>query len=458
MRFMLVHWIKTWLARKKAEPQNSSVMLNPTANGQLADHAEHDVSTTVAYDETLLERAKTQWQLGDWQSLAKLNFDSVRHHPERIKLALLVAAAYQQNNDQSGARYWAQQARQWGCSKKLMSQILIAGVYNSLGKAAAVANQSQRARQHFETAIALAAPQEDKRLLGHARMVRETAKLGLIPQAAVLMDEELASLKRQPLADQGRMRIFETELSLLHHELSLALQRNQLERPTVAMSVHSGIEPARDWAKALKNKSVSQLGQDLWVLEQTGYKRGGFFVEFGATDGVVLSNTYLLEKEFGWRGICAEPNPSFFQQLKENRSCTLSNECIAGETGRNEKFILADAYGSLASYADRDQHKDKRAAYEQACEVIDVTTVSLNDLLEKHHAPLEIDYLSIDTEGNELEILQSLDFRRWRIRLITVEHNFTIARGKIRALLKDKGYRCLECQWDDWYFRDTDGV
>jgi hypothetical protein len=66
-----------------------------------------------------------------------------------------------------------------------------------------------------------------------------------------------------------------------------------------------------------------------------------------------------------------------------------------------------------------------------------------------------MDYLSIDTEGSELKILQSLDFSRWRFRVITCEHNFTVDREAIHSLLTAKGYvrRWEEySQWDDWYF------
>ena len=71
-------------------------------------------------------------------------------------------------------------------------------------------------------------------------------------------------------------------------------------------------------------------------------------------------------------------------------------------------------------------------------------------------APVDIDYLSIDTEGSEYEILQALSFDRWNIRLISVEHNYTARREDIQLLLKEKGYSLIEMKWDDWYEKVTD--
>ena len=86
----------------------------------------------------------------------------------------------------------------------------------------------------------------------------------------------------------------------------------------------------------------------------------------------------------------------------------------------------------------------------------DVQTVSLNDLLAHWRAPRRIDYLSIDTEGSELDILAHFDFEAYEIRLITVEHNHTALRQPIHDFLVAKGYRRKFeklSNVDDWYVR-----
>jgi FkbM family methyltransferase len=83
-----------------------------------------------------------------------------------------------------------------------------------------------------------------------------------------------------------------------------------------------------------------------------------------------------------------------------------------------------------------------------------VETISLSDLLNKYNAPQNIDYLSLDTEGSEFEILNSFDFNRFSVRLITCEHNnIKTAKQNIRALLEGKGYRRIMIPWEfeDWF-------
>lgn len=132
----------------------------------------------VPYDENLLERARTQWQFGDWGSLVKLERETLQHHPDRAMLALLAAAGRLQTDKAADARQFVRLAQDWGAGRKLISQILIAGVHNSLGRAAALADDQARALKHFESAIVVGSPGTDARLIIQARIVHQLDQLG----------------------------------------------------------------------------------------------------------------------------------------------------------------------------------------------------------------------------------------------------------------------------------------
>jgi FkbM family methyltransferase len=201
--------------------------------------------------------------------------------------------------------------------------------------------------------------------------------------------------------------------------------------------------------------STSQLGQDLFALSQTGFKRNGFFVEFGATNGVDLSNSLLLEKNFGWDGILVEPSKTWHPSLKMDRGVTIDFSCIWTESDIELDFNETDAaqLSTIDSYSSLDFHAELRESGRK----YKVKTLSLNDLLEKYSAPKIIDYLSIDTEGSEFEILKAVNFDKWKFRLITCEHNYTPNRLKIEELLCRNGYKRVLTEiskFDDWYVLD----
>lgn len=137
--------------------------------------------TLIPYDENLLERARIQWQFGDWQSIAQLSLDTLQHHPDRAKLALLAAAGRLQTGKDDEARQYIRLAQDWGVSKRLVIQILIAGVHNSLGRMAAIGGRPQRALQHFHNAISIGTPGSAIDLVASARAKHELEALGLIP-------------------------------------------------------------------------------------------------------------------------------------------------------------------------------------------------------------------------------------------------------------------------------------
>lgn len=199
--------------------------------------------------------------------------------------------------------------------------------------------------------------------------------------------------------------------------------------------------------------SNSQYFQDLFVLSHTGYKQGGFFVDFGATNGLEGNNTMLLEKQYGWNGILVEPARVWHGELEKNRHCVIDRRCVWKETGKIIEFWETDAavLSTAKEFAQSDLHHRSRL---QPKDSYTVETVSLNDLLTEHKAPKHIDYLSIDTEGSEFAILEAFDFSARTFEVITCEHNFSDNRDKIRGLLSNHGYKLLadgltDC--DDWF-------
>jgi FkbM family methyltransferase len=211
------------------------------------------------------------------------------------------------------------------------------------------------------------------------------------------------------------------------------------------------------YCTAHATSASAQLCQDLWVLWETAGKREGFFVEFGATNGRDISNTYLLEEGYGWNGILAEPFSRWHTELAANRRARIDHRCVWKESGQQLQFVATPdmpEYAGLEARAFEDVHAAMR---ERSGKRVLVESVSLNDLLREHDAPSHIDYLSIDTEGSELDILQAFAFDRYRIDLMSVEHDYTEAkRAALRALLQKHGYVQRFARfswWDDWYVR-----
>ncbi len=201
-----------------------------------------------------------------------------------------------------------------------------------------------------------------------------------------------------------------------------------------------------------RKDSYSQLFQDLLVLYLLAGKNNGYFVEFGAADGMFLSNTYLLEKNFNWNGIVCEPARSWENSLRGNRTSIIDYRCVFHSSGLKLPFLDVEhnELSTLQSYSQLDLHASNRTSGNQYL----VETISLEDLLDQHDAPNVIDYLSIDTEGSEFDILKVFNFNKYQFCIITVEHNHTEMRAEIYNLLVTNGYSRIFKDlsgFDDWY-------
>jgi FkbM family methyltransferase len=198
-------------------------------------------------------------------------------------------------------------------------------------------------------------------------------------------------------------------------------------------------------------ESKSSLRQDMFVLNEFKFKRDGYFIELGAADGFDSSNTHLLEYKFNWKGILVEAAKIWHIDLKENRKGNIETNCIWKTSGDELIFneVPTDKKSELSTI-DIFSNKAFGKKYK-------VKTISLADLLLKYNAPKQIDYLSIDTEGSEFEILNAFDFNLYDIKIITCEHNATLNKKKIYNLLINNGYKRKFEEFsnpnEDWYVR-----
>ena len=198
----------------------------------------------------------------------------------------------------------------------------------------------------------------------------------------------------------------------------------------------------------LKNQkdSKSQIFQDLFVLYYSGKKKNGFFIEIGGGNGYDLSNTYLLEKKFKWQGIICEPNTTLQKKILKLRSAKLIKKPI---TKKSTKFV--------SFYENIDPYQSSIIKTNNFQKVRKFNSLSLNDLLQDYADNKIIDYISIDTEGNELEIIKNFNFNKFKVKIFTIEHNFNKNnRNLIFQIMNKNKYTRIHksiSYMDDWYVK-----
>ena len=213
-----------------------------------------------------------------------------------------------------------------------------------------------------------------------------------------------------------------------------------------------------DWFKNVKNIK-SQLYQDVFASFVIGNQFDKTFLEFGATDGLELSNSFMLENTLNWSGVLSEPSPQWHEVLQENRKYTkIIKKCIWSESGKILDFFMSDRgnFSTLNEFIDSDKYSMpfNTESRKKAGKLITVETISLNDVIKEYFNNTSPSYISIDTEGSEFKILESFNFENYRPKVFTVEHNFTELQNKIDELMVLKNYERIFrklTSFDAWY-------
>ena len=198
------------------------------------------------------------------------------------------------------------------------------------------------------------------------------------------------------------------------------------------------------------------FGQDIFVAELLGRKKKGVFIDVGANDGVTINNTLFFEKELGWKGVAVEPLPTAYAALCKNRTCHLLNACVANVSGSKPFLEIEGPFNMLSGLVGKydkrhlariDKSLRRTAGSKRE---IHVECVTLPTLAERFGFS-EVDFLSLDTEGGELEILRTIDFQRMPVRVISVENNYFT--HDIERYLVSQGFECAgSFRADEIYF------
>ena len=184
------------------------------------------------------------------------------------------------------------------------------------------------------------------------------------------------------------------------------------------------------------NQSMTELYQDLFVLFCLDQKAKGKFLEF--TKNYDYSNSLLLEKKFDWEGVLVSSSNEINKTLDNTRpNCKIIDNYFSSNDSQSE-YMFSDT-----SALDLQKPKESQENFS-----------SVNDIFLKYFDESPIDYMSIDTEGSEIKILEELDFKRFAPTIITVKHHFTQQQAKLDILLSQNNYLRFfkeHTQFDAWY-------
>lgn len=178
--------------------------------------------------------------------------------------------------------------------------------------------------------------------------------------------------------------------------------------------------------------------QDCVAATLHGFKTDGYFVDLAANDAVTFSNSYTLEQQYGWRGLCIEPNPEYHIRLMQIRSCEVIAAAVSSREGQaffefgQQKHPLGErfaySHGVFGKLTGRNTSS-----------TTPVWTMPFARLLREHRTPRTIDFMSLDCEGNEDRVMETFPWETHIISVLSTEH----PKPSLKAKLAAHGYTAI---------------
>jgi len=193
--------------------------------------------------------------------------------------------------------------------------------------------------------------------------------------------------------------------------------------------------------------SYSQYGEDLILDGILEYKKRGFFIDIGANDPVIFNNTKRFYDR-GWSGINIEPNPVLYKKFASQRTRDINLNLGVGLNSQEMPFYLLSA-DTLSSFSKSDAKRNSILFNERIIDIKNIQMVALSQIFKDYSDNRNIDFISVDVEGYEMEVIKSNDWTKYRPRLILIEiaHNTM----EIISYLKN-------CEYELVFKNSTNGI
>ena len=220
--------------------------------------------------------------------------------------------------------------------------------------------------------------------------------------------------------------------------------------------------PVKDNMISVRNnnfKFFSQYDEEIILWRFFKNKRRGFLVDVGAADGVRYSNSRYLIKFFDWNGILIEPHPEFQKHLHsiyaKSKNVHLCNYAVANKTQTSNFYMYGkDKHAQVSTLSDEFKQRVIHTHGDKYLEPIKVETMPLKKLLVEYNSPDKIDFMSIDCEGSDMEVLQSMDWVRFEVNLVCIEHSMD--KTMLMEYMNSIGYSYYdETLGNSFFFKDN---
>jgi FkbM family methyltransferase len=207
-------------------------------------------------------------------------------------------------------------------------------------------------------------------------------------------------------------------------------------------------------AGATERESHAQFDEDRILQEIFGDRELGYCVEVGANDGVTGSASYVFEKH-GWRCLLVEPIPARVEEIRRNRDCLVAG-CAASSREGQATFIVAEGVDQISTLDLTTERVDWIVRAGGTVTEIVVRLATLDSLLEEAGFP-EIQFITIDVEGHELDVLEGFSLERHQPRIVIVEDNSVDGDPRVARHMSDHGYvHFRRTGVNEWYAHRSD--